>query len=77
MGGPSVTPSTRQDGLIGRRSLTLCLAVRFEAFVESDGALRIMPIERQSEEELLWHSLIHKSRNVLEPEFPVIIRMSH
>ena len=53
------------------------LAIRFESIVESNGALRITPIERQSEEELLWHTLINKSRNVFEPEFPVIVRMSH
>ena len=56
---------------------TLLLAIRFESFVESDRALRIRPVERQSEENLLWHSLMHKSPNVIEPEFPVVIRMSH
>ncbi len=53
------------------------LAIRFESFVESDSALRSMPVERQSEEDLLWHSLMHKSRHVLEPEFLVVIRVSH
>jgi hypothetical protein len=56
---------------------TLLLAIRFESFVESDGALRITPIERLSEKNFLWHPLMHKSRNVFEPEFPVVIRMSH
>ncbi len=37
------------------------LAIRFESFVESDSALRITPIERQSEENLLWHPLMLKS----------------
>ena len=53
------------------------LAVRFESFVKSDSALRITPIERPSEEDLRWHALRHKSRNVFEPEFPVVIRMSN
>ncbi len=52
------------------------LAIRFETFVESDGALRITPIERQHEEDLPRHALKYKSRKVLEPEFPVVIGMS-
>ena len=61
---------------IDRAGLTV-LAIRFETFVESDGALRSMPVERQSEEDLRWHSLIHQSRQVPEPEFLVVIRVSH
>jgi hypothetical protein len=38
------------------------LAIRFEPFVKSDGALRITPIERQSEENLLWHAFMHHFR---------------
>ena len=53
------------------------LPIRFECVVEGDGALRSTPIERQSEEELLWHSLKHKPRHTLEPEFLVVIRMSN
>ena len=52
-------------------------AIRFESFVESDGALWSVPVERQSEKDLRWHSLMHKSRQVFEAEFPVVIRMSH
>ncbi len=33
------------------------LAVRFESFVKGDGALRSVPVERQSEEDLLRHTL--------------------
>jgi hypothetical protein len=36
-----------------------------------------MPVERYSEEDLLWHSLMHKSGHVLEPEFFLVIRSSH
>jgi hypothetical protein len=52
-------------------------ALRLESIVESDGALRCMPVERQSEEDLRWHSLMDKSRYVFEPKFPVVIRMAH
>jgi len=34
------------------------MAIRVESFVESNGALRSMPIERHGEEDLLWHSLM-------------------
>ena len=53
------------------------LAIGLESVVESDGAMRSMPVERQSEENLLWHSLKHKFRHILEPEFPVVIWMSN
>ena len=53
------------------------LAIRIEAFVESDGALGRRPVERQNEEDLLRHSLRHKSGRVFEPEFPVVIRVAH
>lgn len=33
------------------------LAIRYESFVESDGAPRIMTIESKSEEDLLRHRL--------------------
>jgi hypothetical protein len=56
---------------------TALLAIRFESFLKNDGALRIMPIERQSEENLLRHPLMHKSRFVFEPEFPVVTRMPY
>jgi hypothetical protein len=56
---------------------TLLLANRFESFVERDGALWSMPIERQSKKDLLRHSPMHESRYVLEPEFRVVIRMPH
>ena len=32
-------------------------------------------LEGQSEEDLLWHSLIHKSRHVFKSEFPIIFRI--
>ena len=67
----------RGSGALQSVARTVCLAIRFESFVESDSALRSKPVERQSEEDLLWHSLMDKSRHVLEPEFPVVIRMSH
>ena len=53
------------------------LAFRFESFVERDGTLRSIAIERQRKEDLRWHSLMHKTRYVLEPHFPVVIRMPH
>ena len=53
------------------------LANGLESVVECDGAMRSMPVERQSEENLLWHSLKHQFRHILEPEFPVVIRMSN
>ena len=56
---------------------TQLLPIRFECVVEGDGAMRSMAIERQSEEELLRHSPKHKFRHILEPEFPVVIRMSN
>ena len=63
---------------VQRLNLHLLLrAMRFECFVESDSALRNMPVERQGEEDLLWDSLKHKSRHVAEPESPVVLRMSH
>lgn len=51
------------------------LAIGFESVVESDGAMRNMSVERQSEENFLRHSLKHKFRHILEPEFPVVIWM--
>lgn len=60
------TPAVRDA-----RLLALCL----ECVVEGDGALRRVPGERQGEEDLLWDSLKHKPRHVLEPEFPVVIGM--
>lgn len=56
---------------------TLLLAIRSESFVERDGALRSMPVERQSEKELRWNTPMHKFREVGEPEFSVVIRMPH
>ena len=53
------------------------LAMRFKSFVERDCALRVMSIESEGEEYLLWHSLMHKTRHVPEPEFSVVIRMPH
>jgi hypothetical protein len=53
------------------------LAIRFESLVESDDALRRMPVERQSEEDFLWYTLMHKPGHALEPKFPVVIRMPH
>ncbi len=52
-------------------------AIRFESFVESDGALRQMSIESQSQEDLRWHTLVHKPWRTLEAEFLVVLRMSH
>ena len=49
--------------------------MHLESIMESDGALRSMPLERQSEEDLLGYSLKHKSRRIFEPEFTVVIRM--
>ncbi len=51
--------------------------MRLESIVESDSSLRSMPVKRQSEKHLLWHSLKHKPRHVFEPEFLVVIRMPH
>ena len=59
------------------RSGSFWLAIRSESFVESDRALRSMPGERESEEDLRRHALKPKSRYVPEPEFPVVSRMSH
>ena len=53
------------------------MAICFEPLVERDGALRSMSIKSEDEEDLPWHSLMHKTRHVPEPEFPVVIRMSH
>jgi hypothetical protein len=36
-----------------------------------------MPVERQSEEDLWWYSLMPKFRRVLEPEFSVVVGMSY
>lgn len=62
---------------LARSGCTRLLAIRFESFVESDAALRSLPVERQREEDLLWHALKHQSRHVGETEFPVVIRMSN
>ena len=64
-------------GAGGEKPPATRLAIRFESFVESDNALRSMPVERQREEDLLWYSRMHKPRHVLEPEFLVVIRVSH
>ena len=56
---------------------TLLLAIRPESLVECDSALWSMPVERQSEKDLLRDPLMHKSRHVAEPEFLVEIWMSH
>ena len=56
---------------------TLLWAIRFEAFMESDGALRSVSIERQDEKHLLRDTFKHKFRGVGEPEFSVVVRMSH
>ena len=61
----------------GRKPPVTRLAIRLESIVKSDGALRSMPVERQSEEDLLWYSLMHKAGYILEPELPVVIRMPH
>ena len=53
------------------------LAIRFETLVEHDGALRSMTLESEDEKNLWWHSLMHKTRYIPEPEFPVVIRMPY
>ena len=53
------------------------LGISFECFLESNDALGDMPIERQSKEDLRWHSLVHKSWHILETEFPIVFRVSH
>jgi hypothetical protein len=49
------------------------LAICFESVVKSYLALRGMPIEGESEEDLLWYPLMYKAGWVLEPELPVVI----
>ena len=52
-------------------------AISLESLVESDGALRSVSVERKSEKHFRWNTLMHKFRGVSEPEFSVVIRMSH
>ena len=54
-----------------------CYPVRVETFVESDGALWKMTIERQCEEDFLWHPFIHKSLYIFKTQFFVVIRMTY
>ena len=65
------------DACRQRVTRILISANRLESFVESDSALRRMPVERQREENLRRHTLMPKPRRVPEPEFPVVFRMSH
>lgn len=52
-------------------------AGRFEPFVEIDPTLRCMPVERQREEDFLWHAFMEESGHVFEPEFCVVIRVAY
>jgi hypothetical protein len=56
---------------------TVLLAIRFECQVKLNDALRNMAIQRQGEEDLLRYALADKAPDVLEPEAPVVLRMSH
>ena len=62
---------------MGESSALIRWAIRFESFMKGDFALRIMAAERQSEEDLPRNPLVHEAGDVLEPEFPVVRRMSH
>ena len=62
---------------LARSGCTLLLAIRFETFVESNGALWNMPVEGQGKKDLRRHAFMYKSRHVLEPESPVVVRMPH
>jgi hypothetical protein len=42
--------------------------------MERDFTLRFTCDERQGEKDLLWNSLEHQSRQVLESESPVVLR---
>ena len=53
------------------------LAIRFESRVKLNNALRNTAIQRQGEEDLFRYSLMDKPPDVLEPEAPVVLRMSH
>ena len=64
-------------GVLLRVACTLLLTIRFEAFMESDGALRNASVERQHKKHLLMNTFKHKFRGVGEPEFSVVVRMSH
>ena len=55
---------------------TLLLAIRFEPFVESDRALRNIPVEGQCEKEFRRDSRESESVYVLESELPVVLRMA-
>ena len=53
------------------------LAIRCEAHVKLNDALRNMAIKRHGEEHLFRYSRMDKPRDVPEPEAPVVLRMSH
>lgn len=75
---PLSNPKRSQCGVSAALSSIACallFAVGFESFVESDCALRSVPVERQSEKDLRWNTFMHKFRDVCEPEFSVVVRM--
>jgi hypothetical protein len=45
--------------------------------MESDSSLRYISVERQSQEDLPRHPLVHKPWHVLEAKSHVVIRMPH
>jgi hypothetical protein len=53
------------------------LAICFESVMKRDRAFRCMSMEGEGEEDLLRYSLMHKAGYVLEPELPVVLRMSY
>lgn len=68
----------RGSGARGWRvACTVLLAIRFESRVELDDALRNISVKRQGEEDLFRNALTDKPADVLKPEAPVVLRMTH
>jgi len=45
--------------------------------MEQDDTLRQAPVELKSEEYLRRNALVDKPANILESEFPLVLRMPH